>query len=354
MRDAPTPRPDGIGDAIGEVYVMGTWRCNLRCRMCPMWGERGWCRDGEPVPERLDPDRLAAWLAEAPGGLRPRTVTISGGEPLLWPAWAPLARNLDAAGLRVALTTNATMLAEVPDGDLAPLHQLNVSLDGPPMVLAAIDRGGEQTLRRAVEGLRRVLRFRGAGGRPRLRLLTVITPEGVGHLVELVEHLEAAGVRFDSLVFQHAMVLDAATAAAQRAALEALLGPGVDTWDALVGTTTGVDADALLAELSELRRRRPDTVVSPALHDDEVRAYYADPRYTPARLGDRCPGQSRDLTITPGGEVWICPGHAVGHVEQDSLAAIWNGPRATALRRHVATHGLMPGCRGCFTLYSYR
>jgi len=280
--------------------------------------------------------------------------TISGGEPLLWPPWAELTRRLADAGLRVGLTTNATMLADVPDADLAPLRQVNVSLDGPPLVLEAIDRVGADTLRRATEGLQRVLRFRGDGRRPGLRLLTVITPEGVGHLAELVDHLEADGVRFDSLVFQHAMMLDAPTAAAQRAEFQRLAGPGIAYWESLVGTTVGVDVNALLAELAALRRRRPDAVISPALSDDETREYYADAAFNPPRFGDRCLGMWRDLSITPSGDVWLCPGHAIGNYQETPLEQIWNGPRATALRRHIADHGLLPGCRACFSLYSYR
>lgn len=350
----PIATEDGLSDRIGELYVMGTWRCNLRCRMCPMWGARGWCRDAGAGPEALDPDRLAAWIAAAPEHLRPRTVTISGGEPLLWPPWAALARRLADLGLRVSLTTNATMLAAAADDDLAPLHQLNVSLDGPPVVLEAIDRGGADTLRRATAGLQRVLRHRGEAHRPGLRLLTVITPEGVGHLAELIDHLEAAGVAFDSLLFQHAMVLDAPAAAAQREALEQLAGPGIAFWDSLVGTTTGVDTDALLVELTAIRRRFPGAVIAPALTDEETRAWYRDVAWVPPSLGDRCLGMWRDLSVTPAGDVWICPGHPVGHYEETPLEQIWNGPRATTLRRHVASHGLLPGCRACFSLYSYR
>jgi len=351
--DRPTPREDGVSDTIGELYVMGTWRCNLRCRMCPMWGARGWCRE-DPGGETLDVGQLVAWVADAPDALRPRTVTISGGEPLLWRPWSALARGLADLGLRVALTTNATLLADVPDPDLANLRQINLSLDGPAVVLEAIDRGGEDTLRRAVDGLRRVQRFRAAIGRPGLRLLTVITAEGVGHLEALLAHLEGAGITLDSLLFQHPMVLTDGAADAQRRELTALVGPGIMYWDSLVGDASAVDVDALLAELEAIRARYPGAVIAPALTDDETRAYYTDPAWTPPGLGDRCLGMWRDLSVTPTGDVWICPGHPVGNVADASLEAIVNGERARTLRRHVHRHGLMPGCRACFAAYNYR
>ena len=129
---------------------------------CPMWGDRGFCRSRRLPKEALTLERLAAFIDGA-GPFRPRTVTLSGGEPLLSPLCMPLAGRLAAKGLRVMLTTNATLLRELAPDDLAAFDQVNVSLDGPPLVLEKIGRGGEETFSRAVEGIHRVLAARRAG-----------------------------------------------------------------------------------------------------------------------------------------------------------------------------------------------
>ena len=103
----------GSASRVGEIYVMLTWDCNLRCRMCPFWGSRGLCHTVGTGDEGLDVERLADWIPVGTAG--PRTVTLSGGEPLLAPGWSALARTLVRRGVRVALTTNATGLAEVAD-----------------------------------------------------------------------------------------------------------------------------------------------------------------------------------------------------------------------------------------------
>jgi MoaA/NifB/PqqE/SkfB family radical SAM enzyme len=348
------PPASGMTDRVGEIYVMLTWRCNLRCRMCPMWGDRGFCRAGRLPQETLTLERLAAFIDGALP-FRPRTVTLSGGEPLLSPLCMPLARRLAEKGLRVMLTTNATLLRELAPEDVAAFGQINVSLDGPPLVLEKIGRGGEETFSRAAEGIRWIMANRKAG-RPLLQLITVITPPGVGRLAEMLERFGAEGIAFDSLLFQHRMFLSAAAARLQKRALARLLpgarDPGI--WDALVARGGGVDTTTLEKELEAIRRRFPEAVVAPRLGGAETAAWYRGGSRTPAGLGNVCLSPWFDLGVTPYGEVWLCPGFPVGTIFDAGFEDLWNGERAAAVRKAVAAGGLMPGCRACFYLYNYR
>jgi MoaA/NifB/PqqE/SkfB family radical SAM enzyme len=348
------PPASGRTDRVGEIYVMLTWRCNLRCRMCPMWGDRGFCRARRPAKETLTLERLAAFIDGA-APFRPRTITLSGGEPMLSPLCMPLARRLAEKGLRVMLTTNATLLRELTPGDLAAFEQINVSLDGPPLVLEKIGRGGEETFSRAVQGIKRVMALRKAG-RPLLQLITVISAPGVGRLMEMLERFGAEGIAFDSLLFQHRMFLSPAAARLQKLALARLLPGAKDSgiWDALVARGGGVDTTALEMELEAIRRRFPAAVISPRLGGAETAAWYRSGSRTPAGLGNVCLSPWFDVGITPAGDLWLCPGFAAGSIFDGSFEDLWNGGRAAAVRRAVAAGGLMPGCRACFYLYNYR
>ncbi len=342
----------GLSDGVGEVYVMLTWRCNLRCRMCPMWGETGFCRTADNGGETLTVEGLSNWLAGA-GSRRPRTVTLSGGEPMLSPLWSPLARRLAADGYRVALTTNATRLVELEQADLEALHQINVSLDGPALVLDALGQGGSDTLDAAIAGLRHVITRR-REGRPRLRLLAVVSPEGAGRLAPFVDTLGRAGIDFDDLLLQHTLFLDAATARQQSAALGSLAPPDVPYWDALVGDPRAVDTARLERDLRALAARPEPLVVSPSLPAEQLESYYCSGSWTPPALRRHCLSPWRDMGITPSGDVWLCPGQPIGNLGQGDFDAVWNGPRSRRIRRHIAEEGTFPGCRACFYLYNYR
>ena len=341
----------GRASRVGEIYVMLTWDCNLRCRMCPFWGARGLCHSVGTGDEGVDVDRLADWIPDGTAG--PRTVTLSGGEPLLVPGWSALARALARRGVRVALTTNATGLAEVSDDDLRALHQINVSLDGPAAVLEELGRGGRGTLDAAIAGLRRVLDL-GEPDRPRLRLLAVSTPEGAGQLSALLDRLDRRGVAFDDLLLQHSMFLDEATAQRQQRALTAVVGEGVPFWQGLVDEPGRMEPAALAADMATLDERPEPFSVSPHLTGRELEAYYASGDHLPAAAGGHCLSPWLDLGITPAGDVWLCPGHPVGNIQTHGFDAIWNGERALALRTALVRDGLFPGCRACFYLHNYK
>ncbi|HUT52354.1 MAG TPA: radical SAM protein [bacterium] len=122
-----TPRPADGKLARGSspvpslryLEVILTLRCNLRCRHCYL---------GEPEKKDLDPELLAAAIAEfdAMQGLR---LLLSGGEPLLYPRWDRLAAALSGRGFRVVLLTNGVALTRAKIRVL-PVHEVQVSLDG--------------------------------------------------------------------------------------------------------------------------------------------------------------------------------------------------------------------------------
>lgn len=87
----------GEGRFVGEPQVfVRLWGCPLRCRWCDTPGS--WRLPEEPRARvsvtdgvrREDgwatPFQAASWIAAAEPGL-PRTVSITGGEPLLWPGF---------------------------------------------------------------------------------------------------------------------------------------------------------------------------------------------------------------------------------------------------------------------------
>jgi hypothetical protein len=84
-----------------EALVRVGFRCNQDCGFC--WQGRDW-----PGPPRA---MLERWIDEmAVGGVR--ELTISGGEPTVYPELLDLARHARAAGLKPWLQTNAIRMAK--------------------------------------------------------------------------------------------------------------------------------------------------------------------------------------------------------------------------------------------------
>lgn len=102
------------------VTLYLTERCNSRCVTCDYWrhGRRDVTLDSV---QRLLPE-LAA--------LGTRTALVSGGEPLLNPAWADIAGALRGAGLELWLLTSGLSLAKHARRAAPLFESVTVSLDG--------------------------------------------------------------------------------------------------------------------------------------------------------------------------------------------------------------------------------
>jgi len=124
------PAPSGSSlQRLPLVTLYLTERCNSRCVTCDYW------RHGRIDVDLQGIQRLLPSLAR----LRTEVVLISGGEPLLHPQWADIARLLKSQGLKLWLLTSGLSLAKHARTASALFDSITVSLDGTtPQTYAAI------------------------------------------------------------------------------------------------------------------------------------------------------------------------------------------------------------------------
>lgn len=129
----------GEGRFAGEPQVfVRLWGCPLRCRWCDTPGS--WRLPAEPEvrvavpgaarrePGWATPPEVARWIAAVEPG-RARTISVTGGEPLLWPGFLRALRS-QVAGRRIHLETagaHPAALAEV----LASIDHVSLDLKLP-------------------------------------------------------------------------------------------------------------------------------------------------------------------------------------------------------------------------------
>jgi MoaA/NifB/PqqE/SkfB family radical SAM enzyme len=114
---------------LATLYL--TDRCNSRCVTCDYW------RHGRNDMDLAAVTRLLPSLRE----LRTQTVLLSGGEPLLNPEWAAIARALRRSGLEVWLLTSGLALAKHARRVAQLIDAITVSLDGTDSQTYAAIRG---------------------------------------------------------------------------------------------------------------------------------------------------------------------------------------------------------------------
>jgi len=125
------------------VNIEPTHRCNLDCVFCDKASGQGAQMGTADALALIDDLARAGTLS----------VCFDGGEPLVHPGLGEMVARAKGHGMRVALSTNGTLLKERAD-ELADVDVVKVSLDGPEEVH---DAGrGNRAFVRAVEGVRAV------------------------------------------------------------------------------------------------------------------------------------------------------------------------------------------------------
>ncbi len=129
------------------VTLYLTDRCNSRCISCDYW------RHGRV---NMDAQYVAQLVPEL-RRLGTHTVLISGGEPLICPHWADIARTLRSAGLQLWLLTSGLSLAKHAIRVAELFQSVTVSLDGVDRATYAAIRGVD-AFEHVIAGLRAIAR----------------------------------------------------------------------------------------------------------------------------------------------------------------------------------------------------
>ena len=338
------------GRAAGPylVSLRLTNRCNLRCRMCFLYGELG---EGRPVEARFSGPEdmsLADWEAavDSVASRRP-SIGLTGGEPTLFRDCFALIRHIKDRGLYCGMVTNGTLLTgKAQEAVASGLDSLWISLDGPEEVHDKI-RGVPGAFRRTVEGALAVAEAKKKAGSRRPEVGVTFTLVHDNH--RYLEDAMATAVRVgaDEIHFNHLLFWTEDMTRAQ----ENLFGPEIPCPPSGTEGLARLDPREVHAALEKVRRRPAPLRIRilPDLSLDETIAYYE----TPTRFikSDRCFRPWAGVYIQPNGDVSPCLNYVAGNVKERPLPEIWNGERFRRFRRLLRQHKAFPACPRCCGLF---
>lgn len=342
----------GYSFTLRKLWLVLTYRCNLRCKMCGQWGEKG--RSKEFLKETLEQELSLEELKKAiddVSSFKP-SIMLMGGEPLLYKDWYKLAKYIKEKKLRSEMTTNGMLLKENALGVVESIDNLNISLDGPPRINDEI-RGVEGAFLRVIEGIKLVneTKERLNVGKPYVNICCTISSENYQYLKEMVNFLEKEGVSLDLLLFQHLEFVNRSTLEENKKVWEEEFGVRSDYWRAISGDSGKIKVDILLKEIAEVKREELANVscllFEPDFKEEESRSFYEDISLPLKRFKQKCFAPWLEAFIYPEGNVWTCPGLVMGNVGEESLKAIWNEEKFRHLRRVLNQRKFFPVCSRC-------
>jgi MoaA/NifB/PqqE/SkfB family radical SAM enzyme len=295
----PTAGPAKVGWEV-------TYRCDSRCMSCQRWRQR--TGDELPTSEaRLIVKRLAD------GGVR--SLSFTGGEPLLREDLEELVAAAADRGMSTSLSTNALRLTGSRVRALAEagLGTFFLSLDGARPETHDLVRGRPGSHEQVLAAATAIVGLGAA--RPRVMFNLTVNRLNVNQLVEAAELATRMGV--DGLTLQP---LHSAEAVSLEPTQE--LKPLPEHLGELQDQTR------------QLVRRHASLLPGPPEYIAAIPDYFRNPRVL---YRYRCVAAHLTAVLDPLGDVYPCPleFRRMGSLCQDSLPRIWWSGEARAVREAI-------------------
>jgi radical SAM protein with 4Fe4S-binding SPASM domain len=299
-----------------------TQRCNLKCAYCLAEGSS---TDFVELPFS-SLIRIADKLIQC----GTRNVALSGGEPFLRPDIFDLIDYLQAAGVRVTLNTNGTLVTREVARRLAEREVVTgVSLDGAKEVVNARTRSAG-SFERAVRGAQHLV-----SEGVITSVLVTVTRRNFNRLLELCELVYGLGIRIVTLQDFHPV------------------GRGSGQYERFALTRS--QERRVLPTLGRIAERFPELKVNPTAvgywatlcHPQDERV----PKDSPMNLfeGKAC---NTGLYIDAAGTMYRCPSLSMlplGNALEDDPMEAWESSEAARAYKMLASIpvGAIPGCADC-------
>lgn len=340
-----------------QVDMKITNLCNLRCKMCGQWGERGWHHSHQSsfMKEIVSLDTYKRMVDDI-SSIKP-WIYIWGGEPFLYPDLIPLLRYMKMKDLVVSIVTNGTKLIEYPE-DLVEIgcNVLMVSVDGQADIHDKI-RGVKGTFNKVMRGFKIVQEEKKKCGRskPSMIILATVCEDNVHKLDEVFEIAE--DVHADALVAYYGWFQTEESCQRHEAIIQEKLGTTPVSPRGWIWDYDKIDTDALVESVKRIESREWSFpyLFAPQLSYEEIPLYYREhgnlfgyPR--------KCVNPWVTMEILPNGDVATCrdyPDYVVGNIKEDNILNIWNNERYRKFRTVLKKEGLFPICSRCCELMGW-
>lgn len=349
---------DGHSSFPETISCLLTYRCNLRCKMCGQWGEKGSSKNIHPeiLREELSVDVMKGIVNDVKG-FKPN-ITLFGGEPLLHKDCLKIVLLIKQAGMRCNVITNGTLLEQYAKQFVnIGLDEIIFSLDGPQNIHDEM-RNAKGTFDRAYKGLLSIAREKKKKGveYPHVNIsstLFEINYRFLDDIVKVAEQLDATSITFHHLIFLNQKIYDV-----QNKLFEDNFETKCYDWEGFVRESLPeIDVKYLVDKINELRKRDSKVDISfyPNFTADEVSKYYTDFNFVPSSYKCRCISPWMVAYIFPDGSVRPCQSlnYTSGNIKEDTFRNIWNNDKQRHFREITKRNRVYPVCSRCTELYRF-
>lgn len=330
------------------VDIELTYRCNLRCRICPQElykTQQGKKTQNGREMDAQEMDRLFKDLAAMKVGY----ITLTGGEPLLHRDIFPIIHLARQNGLFVNILSNGMLLDDAMADELSRLGvgAMTLSLDGHQEVHDRI-RGVKGSFSRLTGGIKALTLPRRGGTAPLLSLNCTISRLNQDSFSDVVRIASEHGIR--SINYGFLFFTDEA-ALRKTSKIISCMGAKDENQvlpDELKNVNIETIENEIIRTLDLSERLDIHVTFSPPLKGENIRKYFTQIEYS---YCGKCFFPWYSSRINPYGEVYPCSiDTPLGNIRTLAFSRIWNNQRYVHFRNTLKKNGLFPKCSKCCVL----
>lgn len=339
-----------------HISVLPTRACNLRCRMCQQWGEKGYLHKKKYAEDVKNTLPLETWkkILDDIAAFRP-SIDFFGGEPLIYPHIDKLFEYTAKLDIPWIITTNATLLERHATSIVENNCWLVwISIDGLPDTHNRV-RGSKTAFDRTAKGLKTLINERNKRGKSLPFVLINFTFTQENH-TELVEFADLAReLEPDVLRYSISWIQTKRMGEKYERILREEFDTEADCWQPYQWDKVNMDLERLQSDLN-YALKRPDPFIKNMFPNPKVVDmvnFYSKPEYN---FGyDRCYQPYFQADILADGSVTYCHDFTeltFGNVLDDPFMKIWNNEKSRKFRKYLKTNDLGV-CSRCCGLYAH-
>ncbi len=350
-------RLDGISKPLTQISLKITNLCNLRCKMCGQWGEKGYnLEKSNQELQKVVPVEVYKKMIDDVAHLKP-IIYIWGGEPFLYPDLMPLTSYMKKKGCVLSLVTNGIKLQESAEEIVEnQWDALMLSLDGPKEIHNEI-RGSQKcfdTLAKGIETIQKVKKDK-KSMLPYVMLLVTISRDNAHILDKIFDIGKELGA--DCMVVYYAWFTSQKAGEKHTEIFQKYFGCTPTAWKSYVQPVDKIDTDALIESIRKIKSCKypfPYLFI-PDLKEDQIKTYYQEPENF---MGyGKCITPWLTMEIMPNGDVSPCrdfPDYICGNIQETPVLELFNNEKYQRFRKALKEcGGTFPICSRCCGLMGW-
>ncbi len=348
---------NGFSFPLSQISLKITNKCNLRCKMCAQWGEKGY-NLGKPasVIKEVVPLETYKKMVDDVAHLKP-IIYIWGGEPFLYDDLMPLVAYMKDKKFVTSVVTNGVKLEQHAEEIVdRGWEVLMLSLDGPGEVHDEIRgvKGCFNTLAKGIDAVQTLKRKKNKT-LPYVMIFVTITKDNAPLLDKIMDIGDEIGI--DSMILYYSWFTTEEIGKKHVEVMQKKLDCTPEAWKGYLFDYKQIDIEALQDTVRRIKDKKltyPYMFI-PDISIEDIPKYYTDPSYM---FGyDNCVAPWLIAEVMPNGDVAPCrdyPDYVVGNICEDSIVNIFNNERYRKFRTALKEEGgLFPICARCCGLMGF-